>query len=239
MKKVFTIVCILILVGLELFTLIKYNLEVEKTQKITNELFKCQSELEKCQKELEDEKNLPEKYLKMANDAYKNQDVTQFVDAYRILEQLDIEEAFPGHYLRTDKYTSQVNSMAISLHNQVKDDRLNDLVKIIKGNDDLKKLTQQRIQKITNAVIAEENELKKLASQNNSDNSAKSVSGKVKIGWTMERCEQALGKPDRKDSFINSDGKSESWYYNNNGVTVCLNFYNGKLESASKIGSKN
>lgn len=218
MNKSGYIITILVFVILELFTLAHYNIEREN---LLATLEKKTEEISELKEELKKFSDSPKTMLEYARKAFYSNNGDEVARIYRQFRKY--------HNLAPEM--EQMKGMVKTLNARINNKALSEVRSEIATEEHeentqfvpMPKEQAEELERIFSAAL-QANQLKDKYGEQAIKTA---MQRKVKIGWTKELCEAALGKPKKIITNTSANEVFETWLYEN----TCLNFSNGKLES--------
>ena len=224
MKKTGFVLTIIVLVLLELFTIAKWNLAKEEQDGLKAKIEKKEGEIAQLKESLKKYSDSPKQILENARQAYYASNGEELAKYYVQMRR----------YHCTDPRIDDVIDLVKTLNGRIDNEALRKVAHSIYNEEGA---NQSRVVKMSAEQQADLVKIFSLA-QKESDLKKKygdsevtlAEKGQVKIGWTKELCEAALGNPKEVARTTNSSGVVEQWIYKKK----ILIFINGKLESITE-----
>ena len=217
-------IAIILLVLLELFTVAKCNLEREEQVMLNMKIEKKDEEISQLKGSLQKYSESPKQILENARKAFYASDGDELAKYYIQMRR----------YHSSDPEIDRIIEMVKTLNGRINNEALR---KVAQSISEEERRNQSRVVKMSPEEQAEILHILSLAQKESelknkygSEAVAIAEKGQVRIGWTKELCEAALGSPNEVAKTTNSTGVVEQWIYKNK----ILIFINGKLESITE-----
>lgn len=238
MKKGVLIIIIVVLVIAELFTIGFYNESRNDYDALQDKVELKEKEIEKLTKEVTQlrkwQSTDPKDLFDCAREAYVKKDGDLLATIYRKYESLPIID---------EGIENTIFTYVKSLNKEVDSKALKDAAREVEKKEAAYKqwksskeykAQESAINDLIPIIVQARQREEALEKKYGEKNVKDAKEGIVKVGFTMELVESALGAPKSKTSYTSSNGTTERWFYDGKKSYDVISFFNGKVESFIK-----